>query len=553
MFDQVLKPSSILDENDSRGGSVSKITLIEKSRRPSHEQPAVLSPRSTTTKENPLSKVQVIKFDTGAETSKLPIKKLNSLSDSKSSTLKFPVKNIWKKISVNGVNPTMEKFRHDTEGKFAWTVVGIDLRDDRRCWDSITIPGFKDDFLNVHGILALTDIISNENIQTEFTKNLGCPAAKYVASLNALNEMRHNEGYGETIRTLIPDDKARNLFLHQILNSKEVQDMITWMSFLQNSFLEKEDEEDSSLRPLDPNAVITSSVGEMTVSLNKFENPAVEKNYDSSRRQEVEKLLEKYQGRFLQLVDSDEGKELLSTMEIITEEEIPPLKTVNSFLIQMFSEGMFFQFPFLVIFFAKSKGLMLQVCYLNDLINWDEGFHIKEGISLIFSTTVAYGINIKTNLKWKRKILSMALQSYNLCANYVKRFMTMKTPGFTEAKVYKHLKFLINLRLTSLGQAMFFFENDDFQTLPDDILNWDAAIPRTSTSEPINESPFDFMNMVGLKSRSNFFEVKVDNYAQDTGVTDTSRKRKDHYSSSELKFLFKDWNTLRSPLLQTKN
>lgn len=462
------------------------------------------------------------------------------------------IKNIWKKIAVNGVNPAMERFRQETEGKMAWTIHGIHLDDDRPHWEQIKDKNLKNSVLNVHGLLALGDVVSNENISSIFNSLIACCATKYVQSMNALNEMRHNEGYSETIRMLIPDEKLRNLFLAQILTSPEIQDMIKWMSLCHNEYLNNDNDrsEDNTTKPINPNAVVTSSVGHTVTSLDNFENQKLHQSYDINSMEEMNNIFNHFRGKFLDMVESPEGQQLIANLDVITEPEIPPLKLVDALLIQMFSEGMFFQFPFTVLFYLKSKQLLPQITYLNDLINWDESFHIKEGICLIFSILEAYGIDITVNVAWKTKIKKMALQSYLLCARYVRTYMKVDFPGFTSIQVYKHLKFLVNYRLFSLKQKPFFKKNDEraiFEWSDIDTLIH-QELSEKEIEDAINESPLDFIQLVGLKTRVNFFEVPVDNYAQDTGVTDTTRKRDQHYTSSELNFFFDDYRKNKSRL-----
>jgi ribonucleotide reductase beta subunit family protein with ferritin-like domain len=484
-----------------------------------------------------------------------------SNADAKPTLKRVPVKNIWKKLGITDVDPIMEFYRHETESKMAWTVMGINLMDDKQGWDAMEDVNLKNSILNAHGLFGVADVVSNENISKKLMACFSSGPTRYVLSLNGLNEMRHGEGYLNTIAVLLPDKRVRNLFFHQVLNSKEIKDMITWMSMNENEIAKKEEEmwanfDKARSEKVNKNGVVTTSVSEMALNFDSFDNSSISHlNYDQQEREVFNSTLEEYNGKFLDLIQTDDGKRLLSQMDVIDEEEIPPLYAADLCLIQLFSEGMFFQFPFTTLFYAKKLGILPQITYLNDLINWDESFHITESVELFRKVMVAYGIDVSTDKTWKNKILKMALESYQLCVNYVKRFMPVDFPGYTKVQVYKHLKFLINLRLKQLNQKPFFFNEDD-QRIDAFLFEVERSVRMESGEDEeetnqwhrlvagktaIEESPLDFMVLVSLRERTNFFEKKVANYGQDMGVVNKESKGSHSYSKSDMDFLFKDW------------
>jgi len=385
--------------------------------------------------------------------------------------------------------------------------MGISLHKDKQEWDAFEDKDFKNLFLTAHGTFAVLDLISNENIASGLLKCFSDGATRYLLNLNGLNEMRHDEGYLDGIAILLPDARVRALFLHQILNSNEVKAMVAWMSMNENTLLN----ENASTPTRD------TSASSMALHLDQFDRD-VSVSYDIDARKEFDCILHSYNGAFLDLIDpnNEDGCTLFTQMDIIEEVEIPPLRAADLCLVQLFSEGMFFQFSFTIIFWAKHKGYFPEFTYLNELINWDESFHILEAIALVFQVLKANGRNI-TESEWVTKIERLARESYELCANFIEKFMPVDFPGFTKALMLGHLKFLVNMRLHQLLQTPIFFDK---------------------SGAPITETPLHWLKKIGLENKVNFFEKKVENYAQDMGVTDKEHKGSHKYTNQDMAFLF---------------
>jgi ribonucleotide reductase beta subunit family protein with ferritin-like domain len=187
----------------------------------------------------------------------------------------------------------------------------------------------------------------------------------------------------------------------------------------------------------------------------------------------------------------------------------------------MFSEGLFFQFSFLTIFWLKSLGLLPGVQLGNDMINWDETQHINTAVVMIFQILRQYGIDISA---YTDKINKFARESSQLCFNYVQRFMVKEFNGFTKILVMEHLQFCVNLRVTSLKQAPLFYQPD---------------------GQPIGESPFKFMNSTHLEGKTNFFEKKVPEYSKSGVLPDyiSGKAFTGNYTQNEKNFIFGESTT----------
>ncbi|MBE7170106.1 MAG: ribonucleotide-diphosphate reductase subunit beta [Williamsia sp.] len=146
-------------------------------------------------------------------------------------------------------------------------------------------------------------------------------------------------------------------------------------------------------------------------------------------------------------------------------------------------EGIFFSGSFCSIFWLKKRGLMPGLTFSNELISRDEGLHCEFACLL-------YGM-----LQQK---LTQA-QVYDIIGNAVtieKEFITEALPvkliGMNAALMQQYIEFVADRWLVALGYPKMF----------------GAA------------NPFDFMEMISLQGKTNFFEKRVGDY-QKAGVLAT--------------------------------
>lgn len=143
-------------------------------------------------------------------------------------------------------------------------------------------------------------------------------------------------------------------------------------------------------------------------------------------------------------------------------------------------EGIFFSGSFCSIFWMKKRGLMPGLTFSNELISRDEGLHCEFACLL-------YGM-----LKNK---LTQA-QVYNIIGDAVrieKEFITEALPvdliGMNARLMQQYIEFVADRWLSELGYAMLYG----------------------------TANPFDFMEMISLQGKTNFFEKRVGDY-QKAGV-----------------------------------
>lgn len=143
-------------------------------------------------------------------------------------------------------------------------------------------------------------------------------------------------------------------------------------------------------------------------------------------------------------------------------------------------EGIFFSGSFCSIFWLKKRGLMPGLTFSNELISRDEGLHC-EFACLLYSM-------LSNKLSQE--------QVYGIIGNAVeieKEFITDALPvaliGMNAKLMQQYIEFVADRWLTELGYPKMF--------------------------NAIN--PFDFMEMISLEGKTNFFEKRVGDY-QKSGV-----------------------------------
>ncbi|WP_207533133.1 ribonucleoside-diphosphate reductase small subunit [Desertivirga arenae] len=143
-------------------------------------------------------------------------------------------------------------------------------------------------------------------------------------------------------------------------------------------------------------------------------------------------------------------------------------------------EGIFFSGSFCSIFWLKKRGLMPGLTFSNELISRDEGLHC-EFACLLYSM-----LNNKLSQKLVYDIISEAVE-------IEKEFITEALPadliGMNAKLMKQYIEFVADRWLNELGY--------------DKIFN--------------AQNPFDFMEMISLQGKTNFFEKRVGDY-QKAGV-----------------------------------
>ncbi|KAG1654899.1 hypothetical protein FOA52_011058 [Chlamydomonas sp. UWO 241] len=143
-------------------------------------------------------------------------------------------------------------------------------------------------------------------------------------------------------------------------------------------------------------------------------------------------------------------------------------------------EGIFFSGSFCAIFWVKKRGLMPGLTFSNELISRDEGLHCDFGC-LMYSM-----LNSKLSQARVHEIIGSAVE---IEKEFVCEALPCSLIGMNHVEMAKYIEFCADRLLQSLGV--------------DKIYN--------------TANPFDFMEMISLQGKTNFFEKRVGEY-QKSGV-----------------------------------
>ena len=144
-------------------------------------------------------------------------------------------------------------------------------------------------------------------------------------------------------------------------------------------------------------------------------------------------------------------------------------------------EGIFFSGAFCSIFWLKKRGLMPGLTFSNELISRDEGMHCDYAVHL-------HNHHIVSKVP-KERIREIIVDALNIEREFITESLPVSLIGMNAKLMTQYLEFVTD-RL--LGE--FHCEN-----------------------EYNSSNPFDFMEMISLEGKTNFFEKRVSEY-QKAGV-----------------------------------
>lgn len=143
-------------------------------------------------------------------------------------------------------------------------------------------------------------------------------------------------------------------------------------------------------------------------------------------------------------------------------------------------EGIFFSGSFCAIFWLKKRGLMPGLCFSNELISRDEGLHC-EFAALLYSK-----LQSKLPERTVRKIIMDAVDSEK---EFIGEALPVSLIGMNATLMKQYIEFVADRLIVALGHPKIY----------------NAA------------NPFDWMEMISLEGKTNFFEKRVAEY-QKAGV-----------------------------------
>jgi ribonucleoside-diphosphate reductase beta chain len=144
-------------------------------------------------------------------------------------------------------------------------------------------------------------------------------------------------------------------------------------------------------------------------------------------------------------------------------------------------EGIFFSGSFCSIFWLKKRGLLPGLSFSNELISRDEGLHCDFACLL-------YNNHVEEKLS-KEKVQKIIVDAVDIEKEFVTDALPVRLIGMNAELMTQYIEFVADRLLVELG-------NDKVYNV---------------------SNPFDFMDMISIQGKTNFFEKRVGDY-QKAGI-----------------------------------
>ena len=155
-------------------------------------------------------------------------------------------------------------------------------------------------------------------------------------------------------------------------------------------------------------------------------------------------------------------------------------------------EGIFFSGAFCSIYWLKKRGLMPGLTFSNELISRDEGLHT------LFAVALYHTLSNKLNEGTIREIL---MEAVDIEKEFICDALPCSLIGMNSKMMSQYIEFVADRLAVQLG------------------------IPKMYKTQ----NPFDFMEMISLEGKTNFFEKKVSEYSRVRDMVDNIRLDDDEF------------------------
>ena len=143
-------------------------------------------------------------------------------------------------------------------------------------------------------------------------------------------------------------------------------------------------------------------------------------------------------------------------------------------------EGIFFSGAFCAIFWLKKRGLLPGLTFSNELISRDEGLHTQFAVSLFHTLADKPDPVIIRRIIWD----AVELEKEFICDA-----LPWSLIGMNAKMMSDYIEFVADRLSVQLGGRKIF----------------------------LTQNPFDFMDLISLEGKTNFFEKKVSDYSRPMG------------------------------------
>jgi ribonucleoside-diphosphate reductase beta chain len=140
-------------------------------------------------------------------------------------------------------------------------------------------------------------------------------------------------------------------------------------------------------------------------------------------------------------------------------------------------EGIFFSGAFCAIYWLKKRGLLPGLTFSNELISRDEALHTEFAVALYHKLQ---------NKLTKEKVLEIVRQAVDIENDFICQALPCSLIGMNAKDMTTYIQFVADRLLQQLDQEKYFKATN----------------------------PFDFMELISLEGKTNFFEKKVSEYSK---------------------------------------
>jgi ribonucleotide reductase beta subunit family protein with ferritin-like domain len=148
-------------------------------------------------------------------------------------------------------------------------------------------------------------------------------------------------------------------------------------------------------------------------------------------------------------------------------------------------EGIFFSGSFCAIYWLKKRGLMPGLTFSNELISRDEGMHTD--FAVLLYTKLQKKIS-------KSRIYEIIKESVEIEKEFICEALPCRLIGMNQDNMKQYIEFVADRLVVQFGYEK--------------IYN--------------SANPFDFMEMISIEGKTNFFEKRVGDYSLSNNVKDDS-------------------------------
>jgi len=157
-------------------------------------------------------------------------------------------------------------------------------------------------------------------------------------------------------------------------------------------------------------------------------------------------------------------------------------------------EGIFFSGAFCSIFWLKKRGLMPGLCHSNELISRDEGLHTE------FAVLMYKNLANKPHPDIIRKIIIDAVE---IEKEFITESLSCELIGMNKILMSQYIDYIADRLLLMFGLEKHY----------------------------LKENPFDWMEMISVQGKTNFFEKRVGEYSNKANPNIDSDKNEISFSS----------------------